>query len=295
MRRGLERLLVHAIDYAGLFPPARLDMPAAITQYAELYDAPDTWIVDRFVCPVGRLNQLAENMSLWPNDDPLPLTVIGTAGADVASVDAELATIGAFESAQDDRVVVAAYEVKPNDLGPVAERLSRVDDWETFIEVDWTADVAEQVFRVAEFDGVGVKARTGGVTAEAFPSAELLATFIREAVSLETPFKFTAGLHHALPHHDGLIGARHHGFLNVFTAAVMADSHGLSSQILADILNETRSDAFRFTDEGMNWDGLEATLAEIDDARSLAVGWGSCSVAEPLADLRALGLWEVLR
>src|SRR5919107_1312328 len=53
-------LLTDAIDYAGLFPPAQLDMPGAVAEYAAYLDSPHRWALGRFVVPAARLADLAD-------------------------------------------------------------------------------------------------------------------------------------------------------------------------------------------------------------------------------------------
>lgn len=47
------------IDYAGLFPPADLGMADAVAEYRAARAGAEAWMVERFLCPVGRLEELA--------------------------------------------------------------------------------------------------------------------------------------------------------------------------------------------------------------------------------------------
>ena len=42
---SLRALLAHAIDYAGLFPPANLALEPALKNYAEYIRTPDAWML----------------------------------------------------------------------------------------------------------------------------------------------------------------------------------------------------------------------------------------------------------
>ena len=57
MNHSLRDLLSGLIDYAGLFPPAALDMPAAAREYAEYRESEYRWALGRFVIPVARLDE----------------------------------------------------------------------------------------------------------------------------------------------------------------------------------------------------------------------------------------------
>ena len=59
------------------------------------------------------------------------------------------------------------------------------------------------------------KFRTGGPTAEAVPDDAELAAFIAPCLDRGSPFKLTAGLHHAVRYTETETGFEHHGFLNV--------------------------------------------------------------------------------
>jgi hypothetical protein len=123
------------------------------------------------------------------------------------------------------------------------------------------------------------KLRTGGVDADAFPSAHELATCIGAALDREVSFKCTAGLHNALRHRDEETGFEHHGFLNVLVATG-ASLDGLAVDDVAAVLDET--DPARLTD-GTDGAGLAG-------ARRWFRSFGSCSIEEPIADLQRLGL-----
>src|SRR5688500_1293567 len=49
--RSLRALLDGLIDYAGLFPPATLDMQAAVARYARYRAGERAWMLGRFVVP----------------------------------------------------------------------------------------------------------------------------------------------------------------------------------------------------------------------------------------------------
>jgi hypothetical protein len=63
---ALSALLSGAIDYAGLFPPASLDLPTAIRNYTAYREGPHAWMLGRFVIPAARVGEV----------DALPLSVI---------------------------------------------------------------------------------------------------------------------------------------------------------------------------------------------------------------------------
>ena len=62
---ALRTLLAGSIDYAGLFPPAGLDMAASVRQYADYRSHPDAWALGRFVVPAARLSELEQEAALF--------------------------------------------------------------------------------------------------------------------------------------------------------------------------------------------------------------------------------------
>ena len=47
--QSLRALLTGVIDYAGLFPPAKLPMDQALSNYLRYRDGPDAWMLGNFV------------------------------------------------------------------------------------------------------------------------------------------------------------------------------------------------------------------------------------------------------
>ena len=137
----------------------------------------------------------------------------------------------------------------------------------------------------------GIKLRCGGLNAAAFPGVEQVAFVIACCRDKGVPLKATAGLHHPLHHHDANLQTKMHGFLNVFVAGVLANARGLPESEIRQILEDERSDGFRFGPERLQWRDVAASIDEIAHARrEWIISFGSCSFDEPRDDLRALGL-----
>jgi hypothetical protein len=146
-------------------------------------------------------------------------------------------------------------------------------------------------------NAAAAKIRTGGVTAEAIPSSKAVADFLAACCGAEVPFKATAGLHHPvraeypLTYEEGCPRGVMHGFLNVFLAAAMVKVHRIKAEKAARILEERDAGAFHITPEGVRWGDLVLESAQIALSREVfALSYGSCSFAEPVEDLKGLGL-----
>lgn len=126
------------------------------------------------------------------------------------------------------------------------------------------------------------KFRTGGTTADAFPSQDVLASVICRAVAVQAPFKLTAGLHHAVRHTGQATGFEHHGFLNVIAAVSRALS-GADGDAVAEALAGRHS-------APLVAEIRELTAEQVRDVRESFVSFGCCGVEDPVGDLVELGL-----
>ena len=102
------------------------------------------------------------------------------------------------------------------------------------------------------------------------------------AVDAGLACKATAGLHHAVRHRDPLTGFDHHGFLNL----LLAVSRAVQRAPDADVVRVLAID-----DAGSLVGAARAVTEPVARAtRDVLVAYGSCSTADPVADLTALDL-----
>ncbi|MEK9136931.1 MAG: hypothetical protein AAB393_07400, partial [Bacteroidota bacterium] len=165
----------------------------------------------------------------------------------------------------------------------------------TYFEVPVEPDPSPLIEAISEV-GARAKVRTGGVTADAFPSSISLARFICACADAGVPFKATAGLHHPirstyrLTYDPASPTGMMFGFLNVFIAAGVALAGGHPNDVVA-ALEEQSPSAFHFDGNEITWRGHRIGLLQIGSVRSeLAIAFGSCSFVEPLEDLKSLKL-----
>ena len=290
-------LLEGLVDYAGLFPPARLDMATAVRQYAEHLHSDAAWMLGRFIVPAARLQEFEDAASaLLPRDaETAPWTISVLGGTDPAD-DAE--RVWAFNERHAHqaigRAVIDTMELRADDAS-AAERMARsVPAGVTaYVEIPLAGDPSDLI-GVLRGVGARAKARTGGVTADAFPLPAAVARFIRACADAGVPFKATAGLHHPLrgdyrlTYDAGSPTGTMYGFLNVFLAAALA-AQGLDLGELERILTEADPATLQFDGQGISWRGRRLDLDDLRHLRArAAVAFGSCSFSEPVAELRAL-------
>ena len=290
-------LLDELIDYAGLFPPAGLDMAAAVHEYAAQRESANAWMLGRFIVPSARLEQMEDAAAaLLPRDaGAAPWRISMLAGTDPAE-DAE--RVWSFNERHAHpaagRAVIDTMELRAGDATAAERAVRSVPAGVTaYVEIPITDDPADLI-GVLGGAGGRAKVRTGGVTPDAFPAPAHLARFIRAAGDAGVAFKATAGLHHPvrgqfrLTYEPDSPAGTMYGFLNVFLAAGLA-AQGLGLAELEAVLTETDAAAFVFDDQGAAWRGRRLDLDDLRHLRSrAAAAFGSCSFSEPVADLTAL-------
>ena len=288
-------LLSGIVDYAGLFPPAALAMEDAAAEYARGRRSPESWMLGRFVLPGGRLADFARAADgLLPDGGAgQPWRLSALLGSDARG---DSARVVSFNDAHAGRAVTDAVEAKaatPEEARDVLDALP--PGVAAAIEVPFDAELAP-ILDVLRARGARAKARTGGLVPEAIPDPAALARFMAACAAAGVGWKATAGLHHPLRAEHALTYAADapravmHGFLNVFAAAALLVA-GASATDVERVLLETDAAAFRFTDEGLAWRHLRAPVEAVALARERAgASFGSCSFAEPVEGLRALGI-----
>lgn len=284
----IRNLLKGLIDYAGLFPPARLDMALAAAEYERQRSGELGWVVDRFVLPAARLGELAAarpaGQAIWP------LSVLvggGDLGEERRAIE-QLEKSGLFE--------IASVEGKPALPADVGRLVDAFPDRKIYCELPLQGDPSPWLDALLEYGG-RAKIRTGGVVPEAFPKVAELARFLFAAAAIQLPFKATAGLHHPLRGEYRLTyepdspSGTMHGFLNLFLAAAFLRAGEIDEAATRELLAETRESAFEWTNAGVRWGDLRLSAEAIAESRKgFALSYGSCSIDEPLADLRRLRL-----
>jgi hypothetical protein len=285
----VRRVLAGAIDYAGLFPPAALDMRTAVRNYASYRAAGDAALLGRFVVPAARLREFAAEL------DSLDARGIRASAVLGANPAADLETIAAF-NARGGRATIDAIEAKADRPGTIYELTSKAAaNVDVFVELPIDGEL-ELLVDAARAAGARAKIRTGGITLDAFPGARSVVRFMRACLDAGVPFKATAGLHHpitgtyALTYAPDSARGTMFGFLNVFLAAAFLAA-GMSDDDAARLLNDGDASAFSFGDDGAAWRGHRVDAAQLASTHSRVFGsFGSCSFSEPVGELRHLTL-----
>jgi len=274
----VPRLFSGLVDDAAVFPPGSAALPEAVAAHRRHRAAWYADLIGPLVLPASALPELP---ALLGDDERIEIGVVA---------DVPIARLYQLRDQVDPRIrirrVEAAVARRGEDPQPGLAELvglpDHLDGTDVYAEIPLSWGLHGALDRLAAERAAGrriaAKFRTGGLAAELFPAPTELAAVIGACRDRELPFKVTAGLHHAIRHTDPETGFVHHGFVNVLAAVVAADA-GAEVRELAELLATTDPVP-----------PVEAVRSRREQDRPLWVGFGSCSVTEPLTDLVRLGL-----
>jgi hypothetical protein len=251
---SLRALLTNLIDYAGLYPPAALALPVVLENYRSYRVSPESWILNRLVLPVAKLDDVQLGGVEPGNAWRVTLLVEAEPGALPRQVET-------LETKFPCKLSLPTYCEAP--LAQITAAFAKVRTG------GLTTDAIPAPSEIAEFLGqaaarrVPFKATAG----------------LHHPIRADHPLTYSADSPHAVTH----------GFVNVFVAAVFA-WHANDHPAVSGVLHECDPEAFEFLDDGLKWRGCSLSTVQIAEARrDFAHSFGSCSFEGPIADLRALG------
>ncbi|MER7891832.1 hypothetical protein ABTX15_18605 [Micromonospora sp. NPDC094482] len=282
MSTQVPALLDGLVDDAAVFPPGSAALPDAVAAHrrhrtAWYADLVGPLLVPASAVTAGELNGLV---------DPAEGFVVGVVGdTGIESLPLALSFLAPDGvTARQVEVAVARRGEDPlpgiTSLLRLRDELAGVDAVYAEVPLAFGLMRALDALAAARADGqpVAAKFRTGGLAAELFPTPSELAAVICACRDRDLPFKLTAGLHHAVRHLDPETGFTHHGFANVL-AATLAAAEGAGVPAVAELL--TAADPRPL---------IQRVEGRLEAPRPLWIGFGSCSIEEPLTDLTRLRL-----
>lgn len=301
-------LLAGLFDYAGLFPPASLDLDDALSAYARYRTGRHAWMLGRLIVPVARLDDVTQRASVLPTfGGPARWRLSALAEPDSA---ADAAAVTLFNRIHADEAhgaaVVDTIEVKTSSVAAVhAARSWAGAGFEVYCEVPLGPD-GDSVLDAVARAGLHAKVRTGGVTPDSVPACADVAAFLCGCVARGVVAKATAGLHHAISGEhalwEGGAPARMLGFVNLVLAAGVAEGAGRaaaqSAEVIATVaglLGVTNTPTWVGHTQ-VDWRGPHGPIIEgplgafAVSGRGLIRSIGTCSFEEPIEDARRVGL-----
>lgn len=282
MSTQVPALLHGLVDDAAVFPPGSAALHDALAAHRQHRAAWYADLVGPLLIPASDV-AAGELSGLVDPGEGLVVGVIGDTG--IGNLPFALSFL-APDGVTARQVEVAVAKRGEDPLPGIAELLRLTDELPgveaVYAELPLTFGLmgALDALVAARADGapIAAKFRTGGLAAELFPTPTELAAVICACRDRGLPFKLTAGLHQAIRHLDPETGFTHHGYANVL-AATLAAADGDGVRSVAELLTVVDPRPL-----------VERTTARLDWPRPLWVGFGSCSILEPLTDLIRLGL-----
>ncbi len=311
---GLKTFTNKIIDYAGLFPPASLELAQAFHNFVFYSQGEFKWMLNKFIIPAKRLPDLEKIMNGMTIDGCIPFSILGSSGDTLSEFDSnflnDIELISGFKNRFDEIASIDAIELRlpkelfmpdrievmPDIMTSVYDRMEKTfgKNKPIFFEANLNEDHEARIIRVVESiagldSSCGFKIRTGGTEPSSFPSPEQIAFAIMTCCEFDVPMKCTAGLHHPIRHFNDGVSSYMHGFFNVFGAAILAYTNNFDEEELLEILNDEDPYEFIFKESGFEYKEIEVTNEEIAEAREkFILSYGSCSFDEPLDDLKTM-------
>jgi hypothetical protein len=282
-----------------MFPPCSLALEPAMKNHASYTRDDDSWMLGSFVLPVAKFEEAKNHLSQFDQKHPLRISALGTKTENVSAFHEMLAdhmqSMRALVKSHGAILSVTQLEMllPPDvDAALLKDAQSALEGLTVFWEAP--ADAAERTIALlAQSDPdktMGFKLRTGGVTADAFPSSAQIARVLVAAAKHRIPIKFTAGLHHPVRMFRDEVKTKMHGFLNVLGAAVLSAEHNWDEKQTEAMLEDEDASSFSFSEDSFAWRESKITTSQIKARRKFVASFGSCSFDEPREDLRALNL-----
>jgi hypothetical protein len=283
------------VDYAGLYPPASLDLPHVIRNYASYRTGKTAWMLGRLVLPLDRLEE-AERLAREAGageTDRWPVTVLV---GDALAASTNAAALTHFRSHDHRALDVESIETAASTAEEI-QFLARSYPLylERFIEIPIDPDPTPLLAALAA-TACWAKVRTGGVMPNNVPPTALVARFLARAKQAGAALKATAGLHHAiraerkLTYTDDSPTGIMHGFVNVTFAATLLAAGKIDEELADAVLDDDRPEVFKFGGRAGSWLNAVLTYGEFAHGRDqLLRSIGSCSFEEPVNELRELG------
>jgi hypothetical protein len=280
---AIETLLAGLFDYAGLFPPASLELRSAANNYLDYSRGARSSALGRFINSVDRLGELRAMAG-----KSLRQFRISAIVADMRGLDAMAQEIR-------DGMPIETLEMKyawPEEIDRIVTRIPQ--QLSVYVEVPVNAG-GRAALKFICAAGARAKIRMGGVVPEAFPSVHETIQTLAALAELRLAFKATAGLHHpvrscrALSYQPQSATGTMHGFVNLCCAAAVLYFGGNASEA-EELLLEEEASAWHFSPDALQWRDLKWTTDKLALLRrEFFHSIGSCSFEEPMHDLEALG------
>lgn len=313
--QSLNIFMHELLDYAGLFPPTTLSLHDSLKNFAEYhYHSQKNWL-GKFILPVNKIDDLililskqnifsgiekkasfsvilssCESISDFPNYLQKDLNSI----TNLINQFKDIIDIQSFELLPPKEVFSSSSSKLMNEflliLSDKFSLFQRITEF--YCELPFLENMEDYLASIIKNNlnngshKMSVKLRTGGITPQQIPSAQDIAKAIFLCAEQKIPIKATAGLHVPVPNDNPHIGARLHGFLNVFSCMLLCYDQLFNRKEMEKIILSYSYLDFKFSVTGLHVGDRFISNQKMNDLRKNFIkSFGTCSFLEPVEHL----------
>ncbi len=302
MRTAPEVFLSKLIDYAGIFPPANLELSLALSNYRSYIQSNHNWIISKFIISSTDLKKISiKDINQFNSQNLLNLSIISK------NFNKDYNIINTFLREFSSSVKFSCLETQITNVTNFYNQMIEINDLikknklniSLFFELlskNWQDNIPLVIDNISRFNetyetNFGFKLRCGGIKKSSFPAPKYISTVLLQSIKRNIPMKFTAGLHHPYIYKDRQINTNMYGFFNVFLSGMFAKKYDLNKNDIIKILIDKNKDHFQFKENKIKWQSYYITKDEILDYRlKNFISFGSCSFDKPCEDLKDNGI-----
>ena len=314
--QSLNNFMQELLDYAGLFPPATLSLQDSLKNFAEYHHHNQKDWLGKFILPAKKIDDtilILNKLNIFSMlKNKVKFSVILSSSETLSeyknTVKTDLISVNKLINQYGNIIDIQSFEVLPpkevfnsdntdsikNFLIYSSEFLFQFKDKvEFYCELPFSEKLNDNLTAIKKHNDninllkISVKLRTGGVTPQQIPTSRDVANAILLCAKQKIPLKATAGLHVPVPNDNPQVGAKLHGFLNVFSCMLFCyDGQLLNLQEIEKIISSYSYSDFKFSDKGLHVGDKFIANSKIAELRKLYIkSFGTCSFLEPIEHL----------
>jgi len=314
----IQKFIYGIIDYAGLFPPAKLNLKDALSNYVTYIKENKYDLLSSFVIPITQLDNVMPTLNnIGKEYKNIAYSFVATRASNtndfIDTLKSDLEQINNFLNSNSNFSAKALELALPADLAfsnnqqikkdIIYQAIELISDYNLppFFEVpyapDWELAVENLSSILSQNNNEknykfpsSFKIRCGGVKPEMTPPTDYIVSAIHSTAKHKISLKATAGLHHPFNHYNDSLGGIMHGFVNVFTAIILNHKYDINNKKLKTLIDDQNPDNFKWNNQSLSWNEFTVHTTEIENSKKIISSYGSCSFDEPLDDLKQLNL-----
>ncbi len=312
--KSLNIFMQELLDYAGLYPPTNLTLQESLDNFSNYYFHKQKDWLGNFILPVNKIDEtiliLKEQNTFQKLNNKACFSIIISTCENISEysniLENDILLIKKLIHKFENKIIIESIELFPpkeifksNNSNKTIDILNILKDKfsgiksikQLYCEIPFIENMNQYVEQISNFNAhysnkFAVKLRTGGVTPAQIPPAIQIAKAIRICAEQKVPVKATAGLHVPVPNDNRHVGARLHGFLNIFSCFLLCYDNLMSIEKMEKIILDYSYSNFKFTENGLCIEDNFISNEKMTELRkSFIKSFGTCSFLEPIDHL----------